>query len=362
VTKDEAQHRRWTFYEAVKVDCYRLSITVGLTDRMGQSDSYCTKRNCGLPFSRCANLPANLRVTTRHHITVCVCTYKRPGLLGQLLAKLEGQAGKDLFDYSIVIIDNDQAASAKKTVESHRKQSDLSISYDVEPEQNISLARNKAVEKAEGDLIAFIDDDEFPVPEWLRNLHGGMIRYNADGILGPVLPRFEEDPPQWVSKGRFFDRPTHPTGHVLDWENTRTGNALLKRELFKKGHVWFDPAFGSGGEDRDFFKRKIEEGHTFVWCNEAPVFETVPRDRWKKSVLMKRALLRGKMALKAGGSIPASLCKSACAFVLYTVCLPVFFLLGEHVFMKYLIKICDHLGKILAFFGIELVKEKYVNA
>ena len=42
---------------------------------------------------------------------------------------------------------------------------------------------------------------------------------------------------------------------------------------------------------------KIEQGHYFVWCNEAPVYETVPPERWKKSVILKRALLRGKVNL-----------------------------------------------------------------
>ena len=36
------------------------------------------------------------------------------------------------------------------------------VKYCVEPRQNIALARNKALQNAEGDLIAFIDDDEFP--------------------------------------------------------------------------------------------------------------------------------------------------------------------------------------------------------
>ncbi len=162
-------------------------------------------------------------------------------------------------------------------------------------------------------------------------------------------------------RGRFFDRPVHPTGYVLSWKNTRTGNALLRRELFAEGHKWFDPTYGSGGEDRDFFRRKIKEGHVFVWCNEAKVFETVPSNRWKRTVLLKRALLRGKMALNSTDSKPVSVIKSVVAIAIYTACLPLFFILGHHVFMKYLIKDCDHLGKVLAFLGIDWIREKYVR-
>ena len=274
---------------------------------------------------------------------------------------LKEQETEGLFDYSIVIVDNDKFESARQTAESRARQSKIAISYNVEPEQNIALARNKATENAQGDFIGLIDDDEFPDLRWLLNLYKAMNRYKSDGVLGPVLPCFEKDPPRWVLKGRFFDRPTHPTGHILGWKNTRTGNALLRRSLFKEDRKWFDPAFGSGGEDRDFFRRRISEGSVFVWCNEASVFETVPEKRWKRAVLLKRALLRGEMALNVTRSKPMSIFYSAAAIAIYTVCLPLFFVLGQHVFMKYLIKIFDHLGKVLAFLGINLVKEKYVG-
>lgn len=294
-----------------------------------------------------------------HHICVCVCTYKRPELLKRLLSKLEEQKSEGLFDHSIVIVDNDRAESARQISESSTRQS--KVSYYVESEQNIALARNKAIKNAKGDFIGFIDDDEFPDEGWLLDLYKAVDRFGSDGILGPVVPSFEEKPPKWVLKGHFFDRPTHSTGHILGWKNTRTGNALIRRRVFEEDHNWFDPAFGSGGEDRDFFRRKIEAGYIFVWCNEATVFETVPPERWKRTVLLKRALLRGKMAFNATKSRPASVLKSAVAIILYTCCLPLFCVLGHHIFMKYLIKNCDHLGKVLAFFGVDWVKEKYVG-
>lgn len=300
-------------------------------------------------------------MTQKHKITICICTYKRPELLKRLLSKLETQKTEDLFDYSIVIVDNDKHKSAYKTVSDYISQSQIAISYDVEPEQNIALARNKAITNAKGDYFAFIDDDEFPNEQWLLNLYKAINHHKADGILGPVLPHFETEPPRWVLKGKFFDRPTHPTGAILDWTNTRTGNVLLKKDIFIRKFDRFDPKFGSGGEDRDFFRRMIEQGHTFLWSNEAPVFETIPSNRWNRKFMIKRALLRGKMALNATKSKPLSMIYSLAAVIIYSFCLP-FLLFSHHVFMKYLIKLCDHIGKVAAFFGINLVNEKYVGA
>lgn len=292
---------------------------------------------------------------------MCICTHKRPQLLGRLLSRLEEQETAGLFEFSIVVVDNDRSESARTMVETHARSSKIDTTYHVEPEQNIALARNKAVENAEADFIAFIDDDEFPNRRWLLTLYKTMKQYGSAGVLGPVLPSFDTEPPRWVLKGRFFDRPAHQTGHVLGWKNTRTGNALLRSELFAEDRTWFNPEFGSGGEDRDFFRKRTEEGHVFVWCNEAPVYETVPPERWKRTILLKRALLRGKMALNVPSSRPMSVLKSVVAVIMYTSCLPLFFLLGHHIFMKYLIRNCDHLGKVLSFCGIDLVQEKYVS-
>ena len=97
------------------------------------------------------------------HVSVCICTFRRPALLGNLLHKLVGQETQGLFTYSVVIADNDRAQSAKEIV-AECATLDLSVKYCHEPEQNIALARNRALENATGDFVAFIDDDEFPPP------------------------------------------------------------------------------------------------------------------------------------------------------------------------------------------------------
>ena len=296
-----------------------------------------------------------------NHITVCISTYKRPALLNRLLIKLEQQHTDGLFEIDVVIVDNDKLRSASNTVSEYSVHSKMRINYYVEPEQNIAMARNKTIENASGDYVSFIDDDEFPENQWLLNLFKAIQHYKADGILGPVLPYFEIAPPKWVEKGKFFERDAPKTGMVLVWQNTRTGNALLKKDLFIKGDKWFDPCYGSGGEDRDLFRRMIEKGHTFIWCNEAPVFEIVPPQRWDKKILIKRAFLRGKMTLNGANSKSLSVAYSIAAIGIYIFFLPISFIIGQHIFMKYLIKICDHIGKVAAYLGINLVDEKYVG-
>src|SRR6202795_4584901 len=76
----------------------------------------------------------------REHITVCVCTYKRPLLLRRLLDHLIEQDNSGRFTFSIVVVDNDELGSARDLVAEFAPRA-LSIHYFVEPRQNIALGR-----------------------------------------------------------------------------------------------------------------------------------------------------------------------------------------------------------------------------
>ena len=295
----------------------------------------------------------------QEHINVCICTYNRPELLNNLLIKLQNQKTNQSFSYSIIVVDNDYEQLGKVVVEAIKKNAKIQIDYYVEPEQNIALARNKAVENAKGDYIAFIDDDEFPVDDWLLNLYQTLNKYAVDGVLGPVKPYFETEPPQWIIRGRLFEREFFQTGTIIqNPKYTRTGNVLLSRKIFVDKESPFDPRFGkTGGEDVDFFKRMIQKGNVFVWCNEACVNEIVPPERFKRSYFLKRALLRGVANSRKASLFSTDALRSITAFILYTPALPVL-LLRHDLFMKYLIKDLDHIGKLLALCGLEVVKER----
>jgi succinoglycan biosynthesis protein ExoM len=290
------------------------------------------------------------------HITVCICTYKRPTLLRCLLHSLQNQITEGFFTHSIVIVDNDREQSARDIVQFFGEHSGIPVAYYCEPEQNIALARNKAVGNATGDFLAFIDDDEYPPRTWLIDLYKACEHFDADGILGPVISYFETDPPDWIVKGKFYERPVHRTGMLLDWTNTRTGNVLLRRRILNSDQAIFKPEFGRGGEDKDFFERMINRGFRFVWCAEAPVYEAVTPERLKRSFMLRRALLRGRNPRYGF----RDLLESMIAVVLYALTLPLMFFLRHDMFMKYLIKECDHIGRILALIGLHPIREHYI--
>jgi succinoglycan biosynthesis protein ExoM len=294
------------------------------------------------------------------HIAVCICTYKRPLLLERLLADLGRQRTDGLFTYSIVVADNDRDRSAEPIAARAASDSRMAVCYCVQEQQNIALTRNKAIAHATGDFIAFIDDDEFPTERWLLTLFKTCEQYGVDGVLGPVKPYFDPQAPSWVVEGRFYDRPTYPTGFVIDARKGRTGNVLLKRRVFETGAPPFRPEFLTG-EDQDFFRRMIEKGHVFVWCDEAIAYEVVPPIRWQRRFMLKRALLRGAVSPVHPTFGVRHVAKSVIAVPTYTVLLPIALMLGQSRFMSCLVKLFDHLGRLLALMGIQPITQPYVT-
>jgi glycosyltransferase involved in cell wall biosynthesis len=260
-----------------------------------------------------------------------------------------------MFTYSLLVVDNDRDMSGQSVVEDCRQESGVRIAYHVEPERNIALARNKAVTNACGEFIAFIDDDEYPDEDWLSELHKTACEVSADAVLGPVISDFATAPPGWVVNCGLLERPTHRTGTIMAWCDTRTGNVLIRRSVFAHNRNLFRAEFRHS-EDLDLFKRLTEQGYMIVWCNEARVFEVQGTQRFKVGYFIKRALLRGNVSLRLQANKPMAVGKSAIAVLLYTSLLPVLAIVNQGRFVLYLIKNCDHVGRLLAACKVDLQK------
>ena len=294
------------------------------------------------------------------HINICICTFKRPEPLRKLLKELVQQETNGLFDFSIIIVDNDATRSAEVVVTDFVKNASIQVCYYIEPRQNISLARNKAVENAHGDLIAFIDDDEIPITGWLVTLFRTLHTYGVDGVLGPTLPHIDPAAPGWLVKGRFYERPRYPTGFIIDGKKGRTGNVLIKRQVCSAEELPFRPEFRSG-EDQDFFGRMIQRGFTFIWCNEAIAYETVSPGRWKKRFLLRKAMLQGACSVLNRERRVYNCAKSLLAISVYAGASPFALIFGQQIFMQIMVKLFDHIGQLLAIIGIDPIRQAYVS-
>jgi len=294
------------------------------------------------------------------NISLCIATYRRPEQLNALLDDIVKQ---QRLPNEVVVVDNDAAGSARAVVERRRALgAPFPIHYDIQPIKNISLTRNRTVELASGDWIAFIDDDERAPAVWLKQLAQTIIRYPADGALGPVEPIVPVDAPAWIRRGRFYNWARMKTGAVIPLNKLRFGNVLLHGVLLRESPAPFDPAYGlTGGEDGDLLGRLVQQGARIVWCDEAIVHEPVDTARLSLRWLLLRALRGGqdfarhRLTGRFGHLTSAGRVRLFLRALLQSAMAAGFALLswprGRHRAVYWLLKVSANLGKMSIFLG-----------
>jgi succinoglycan biosynthesis protein ExoM len=224
-----------------------------------------------------------------------VATYHRPALLDLLLASLKAIEVPKGCAVECRIVDNDKAGSARETAERWAAAGTLpgKLRYEIEPTQGISAARNHALDMGPADLIAYIDDDEVASPRWLAELVATLDRTGADAVFGPVVARFLEGTPGWMIRGGFYDKQVRREGSPLEWNETRTSNALVRGEWFFAKGLRYAPEYGrTGGEDTQLFARMEVDGARYAASALAIVSEEVHRDRMRVRWLLRTSWLR----------------------------------------------------------------------
>jgi glycosyltransferase involved in cell wall biosynthesis len=124
-------------------------------------------------------------------LTAAICTRNRPDLLARALESLVTQTPAVA---EILVVDNAPADDATRSLVATRFPS---VRYLAEPVPGLDFARNRALEAATREVVAFLDDDAVAAPGWAGSLHGV---FEADAgvaiCTGRVEPLSLETPGQ----------------------------------------------------------------------------------------------------------------------------------------------------------------------
>ena len=221
--------------------------------------------------------------------SVAICTWNRAPMLRRTLESLcELQA--DSFQWELVLVDNNCTDDTSQVCETFADR--LPIRSVSEPQQGHSHARNRAIDEARGDFIAWTDDDVQVDRNWLVSYADAIEAHSsADFFGGEIVPKFDSPPPGWIKtnwdicKGvyaarDFGDKPFQIT------EKKRLpfgANMVIRRELQMQNR--YSPKFGRQGkrvrgfDEIDVLNRLLEQGHEGWWVPTATIDHTIPADR-----------------------------------------------------------------------------------
>lgn len=127
-------------------------------------------------------------------LTVVVCTHDRPEDLDRCLRGLA--ALED--DVEVVVVDSASSPPLQGLVHGFSG-SFRRLTYQYEPVAGLARARNRGLELAQSDRVAFIDDDTVPEPEWARRLAGPFADSNVACVGGTCRAAFDSPRPSWLS-------------------------------------------------------------------------------------------------------------------------------------------------------------------
>lgn len=224
------------------------------------------------------------------HVAICIATFRRPEGLRALLTSLDALA----FDgpaprVSLVIADNDPEAPATEVLGPVGEHTRWPVIYGIEAERGIVSARNHCLARVpdEADYIAFVDDDETVSPGWLSAMLSTLRAADAQAVQGPVEPRYETPPPEWVERLEIFRLGPFTQAATLNF--AATNNSLVDAKFLRRHGLRFDPAFNhTGGEDEELFGRLRDAGGRIVAAADAVVYDTVPTGRMTPRWVLRR--------------------------------------------------------------------------
>ena len=132
-------------------------------------------------------------------VSVIISTYSLERLndLLELLEGLEKQTYKN-FETIVTIDENSKYCDVVR--EKNRCNQNVKLIFN-ETNRGLAYSRNLGVKYAEGEIVAFIDDDALPYPNWLEEI---VNTYEEDekvgGVTGEIVPLWENDSMSWFPK------------------------------------------------------------------------------------------------------------------------------------------------------------------
>ena len=250
----------------------------------GQPKSVTSSTSIGTPDPVVA--PSRARVSGHRdalRATIVVCTRNRADRLSECLAHLVDQA--PTCEVEVVVVDNGSTDATSDVVRAWRASNPCHRRSVFEPVAGLSLARNRGVTAARGDVVLFIDDDALALHGWVA---AHLAAYDRDpeivAVGGPVSLRWPDGRPSWLGPrlehwfsaldhgGRAiaFPRPHGPYG---------TNMSVRRRTLVAVGG--FDRRLGRrdrslvSSEEADLFERLWAAGGHIAYEPDARVLHTV---------------------------------------------------------------------------------------
>lgn len=229
-------------------------------------------------------------------VTIIICAYRR---YKDLIEAIESLHRQTYSNFEVVVV-----VDGNKELYDHVINSGVEIDKIILNEVNLGLSesRNRGIKMAEGDIIAFFDDDAIADSEWLRELVKMYEEHDAIASGGKLLPLWLKKKPTFLPEEYFWlIGVTHKGSpkEVCEVRNTFGSNISFRSDVIKKmgGFKSEMGLRGAGqiqGEEAEFCERMREKfGKGVIYNPDAIVYHKIFSERLRMQFLLRRAFWQG---------------------------------------------------------------------
>ena len=199
------------------------------------------------------------------NISVLITTYNRSHSLQEILADVAAQKLAPDIAWEVIVADNRSQDDTISVVEKIAKKFPVALWYLYEEKPGKSYALNTGIVAAKGEIIANIDADCLPDPDWLATGAKHFKNKNVVAVSGPYdyydTDKFFRHTSLFIQKHIY-----RAMGHVLQLPFIKKGAVLIGGNNFIRAEI-INKAGGYNtdlvfyGEDTDTAKRVSKHGY-----------------------------------------------------------------------------------------------------
>ena len=228
-------------------------------------------------------------------ISIVVCTYDRLDSLKNTLASFAQMRIPAGLAWQVIVVDNNSPHDVKSVVEAFGIKNNIDAKYVLESKQGKCNALNSGIKAADGDIIAFTDDDNLVDPEWIATIRREFAHRNPACVGGKILPIWEIPAPAWLSKQIYncivlLDL-SPETIQLSEPMIYGCNMAIRKSIIFESGlfNIKKGPIPGKtwGGEETELLESILNSGSAVYYCPDMLVYHCIPAKRMQKAYYRK---------------------------------------------------------------------------
>lgn len=225
-------------------------------------------------------------------VSVIICTHNRCDLLAEAMESVLSQVTEEIH-YELIVVDNNSTDGTKGVIGAFISRGHPNLRYVFESKQGLSNARNAGLEHARAPIVAFTDDDVRVARDWVRVIKRTFDQHpEVAFISGKVLPRWNAEPPSWLTSEHWSALALQDHGDTPFYSNISRPVCLVGASLAIRREVFrivgnFNPAFArigaSSSDDHEWELRVWNAGQQGLYVPELIVTADVQVERMDKA-------------------------------------------------------------------------------